>query len=385
MAGINVTLIGPKDPELEQLLRAAGTQVTSQPVDKLTALAQPSAAQPDLIVVDLRGQTELPAALPLVTQHHPSTGVLIVASKLDPALILEAMRARVQECVAEPLTQAELQAAIDRLVGQRRRSASGQVFAFVGAKGGVGTTTVAVNVATALAEVAPSATLLIDLHLACGDAALYLGAAPRFSVVDALENIHRLDETFLRSLTVRTSSKLDLLASSNQIIAGPVEGSRIRGLIECAARHYRYTVLDVPRSDTAMLEALAGASTVTIVTNQELAAVRTAGRIAALLRQRCGKDRVKIALSRYDKLSDIGVDDVERVTGIPAKHLFPSNYRDALAAVNKGRPLVMDNHNKLAAAFTGFTRALSGDATTETPEASGSSGLFGRLTGRHAH
>jgi len=271
--GITVTLIGSKDRELEQLLRAAGMQVTLPPVDKLAGLAQPSAHQPDVLVVDLRGETALPAALPLFTQHHPSTGVLIVASKLDPSLMLEAMRARVHECIAEPLAQAELQAAIDRLVGQRRQSASGQVFAFLGAKGGVGTTTVAVNVAAALAPVAPSATLLIDLHLVCGDAALYLGATPRFSVVDALENIHRLDETFLRGLVVRTSSKLDLLASSNQTMVGPAESDRIRALIECAARHYRYVVLDVPRSDAAMLEALSAASTITIVFNQELAAL----------------------------------------------------------------------------------------------------------------
>ena len=78
---------------------------------------------------------------------------------------------------------------------------------FVGAKGGVGTTTVAVNVATALAKLAGTErTLLIDLHVANGDAAVFLGAEPRFSIVDALENTHRLDEAFFRGLIVRTQS-----------------------------------------------------------------------------------------------------------------------------------------------------------------------------------
>ena len=378
-----VTLIASQDRQLEELLRTCGTQVTSQPAAHLAALAQPSARQPDVIVIDLRSQTQLPSALPLLTQQHPSTGVLIVASSLDPTLMLEAMRARVNECITDPVVQADLKAAIDRLVGQRRPSASGQVLAFLGAKGGVGTTTVAVNVATALAKVPSSATLLIDLHLGSGDAALYLGAAPRFSVVDALENTHRLDETFLRGLVARTSSKFDLLASSNRMMAGPVDVDRIRTLVEAAARHYQYTVLDVPRADVAMLEALTLASTITVVVTQELAAVRSAGRIATTLRQQYGKNRVKVVLSRYDKLADIGPDDVERVTGVPVRDLFPSSYREALEAVNKGRPLAADNHNKLATAFTGFARSLAG-VTVQKAEAGGSNRLFGRLTGRRA-
>jgi pilus assembly protein CpaE len=381
---ISVTVIGSNDLQLEQLLRAGGVQVMSQPVDHLTVLAQPSAPQPDAIVIDVRGRTELPQALSLLTEHHPSTGALIVASKLDPALMLEAMRARVHECVTEPVAQADLQAAIDRLMGQRQRSAAGQVFAFLGAKGGVGTTTVAVNVAAALAQVAPAATLLIDLHLACGDAALYLGAAPRFSVVDALENIHRLDETFLRGLVVRTSAKLDLLASSNQIMGGPADGERIRALVECASRHYRYIVLDAPRSDAAILEALGVAAAITIVVSQDLAAVRSAGRIATMLRQRYGKDRVKVVLSRYDKLGDIGLEDVARVTGMPVTYQFPSSYRDVLEAVNNGRPLAVDNHNKLATALIAFAHALAG-VTGSKPETGASGGLFGRLAGRKTH
>ena len=86
----------------------------------------------------------------------PTTGVLLVVPQLDPALMLEAMRAGVNEFVAEPLSVPELQAAIKRLArAVRRRSSRGDVFAFVGAKGGVGATTVAVNVATALAKADP--------------------------------------------------------------------------------------------------------------------------------------------------------------------------------------------------------------------------------------
>ena len=125
----------------------------------------------------------------------------------------------------------------------------GPVFAFVGAKGGVGTTTTAVNVATALAKLSKGPTLLVDLHLAYGDAAVFLGADARFSLLDALENMHRLDAEFLKSLVVKTASGLDLLASADRPANRPVDVRRLGEVVQLAASQYAYTVLDVPRSD----------------------------------------------------------------------------------------------------------------------------------------
>ena len=233
----------------------------------------------------------------------------------------------------------------------------GEVFAFVGAKGGVGTTTVAVNVATAMAQVEPGSTLLIDLHLAYGDAAVFLGTEPRYSVLDALENVHRLDKAFFSGLVGQSRSGLALLASSDRASTTPVDSASIRSLIEAAARHYAYVLLDVPRIDV-MLDALESTSRVIVVANQELATVRAATRLSASLRQRYGRDRLSVVISRFDQQSDIGQSDVERVLGSPVAFTFPSNYRIAIDALNAGRPLVLDNHNKLAASLTGFARGL---------------------------
>src|SRR5687768_17856962 len=91
-------------------------------------------------------------AVAALKRQHPTTSVLLVATSLDQALMLEAMRAGVNECVAEPLTAAALGDALTRMVTDRAVPAAGEVFAFIGAKGGVGTTTLAVNVATALSQ-----------------------------------------------------------------------------------------------------------------------------------------------------------------------------------------------------------------------------------------
>jgi pilus assembly protein CpaE len=290
------------------------------------------------------------------------------------------MRAGVNECVAEPLTAAELDSAITRLLAHRAPSAAGQVFAFIGAKGGVGTTTAAVNVATELSQTAHGRTLLVDLHLAHGDASVFLGVEPRFSVVDALDNIHRFDEAFFKGLVVQTPAGPHLLASSDRALVQTSSVQRVRSLIEFATQLYRYVILDVPRSDAAALDALDKAARIVVVANQELATVRNASRIAASFRQRYGNDRVTVIVNRVDNHAEIGRDDVEKVVGTKVLHSVPSDYRMALRALNKGRPLALDNHSKLAASFRDLANDLAGLAPSSP--ASDSGGLFGLLKGR---
>ena len=177
------------DPQLVQLVRETGVPCVVISAETLATLAHEGAKQPAVLVLDLRQDKRIPSSLTALKRQHPSTGVLLVAAELDPTVLLEAMRAGVNEFVTPPLTVAELQAAIKRLIGSLGTASRGEVFAVMGAKGGVGATTVAVNVASSLAKATPESTLLIDLNVACGDAAVFLGAEPRFSVMDALENV----------------------------------------------------------------------------------------------------------------------------------------------------------------------------------------------------
>src|SRR6266487_242874 len=158
------------DAQLGQLVRDTGMPCSVVAREAVSTLAQPGATQPIVLIVDLRGHVGIPPEVAMLKRHHPTTGVLLVATTLDPALMLEAMRAGVNECVTEPLSVSDLQVAIKRLVGNLAPAAQGDIFAVIGAKGGVGATTVAVNAATALARAEPGSTLLVDLNVACGDA-----------------------------------------------------------------------------------------------------------------------------------------------------------------------------------------------------------------------
>lgn len=378
----HVLVVDPLDRELEAMLASCGVRTTRVGSAELMALVHPAAQAPDVLVVDLRGGRVMPAAVAAVKRQHPDVGVVVVASTQDPALLLEAMRAGASEFVAEPVTVPPLEQAIKRLMAHRPtpQGGGGAVFAFVGAKGGVGATTTSVNVATALAKQARQQTLLIDLHLANGDAAVYLGAEPRFSIVDAIENTHRFDEAFFRGLVTSTKPGPDLLASADNVLVHSTGAPEYKAVIEFGARVYRYVVLDVPRSNAAALDALDAASSIVVLANQELPTVRSAARVAAMLRQRYGKERVKVAMTRYDREAEISPEDVGRALAASVKHLLPNDYRLAMAAINRGRPLVLDNHSRLASAYQNLALDLAG--IEDEPTKPQPSGIFGRLRGR---
>ncbi len=375
-------IIDPRDRELEAVLRESGINTSSLSATGLAALAHPSAKQPGVLVLDLRGSSKALTSLAGLKRHHPSTSVAAVLSSADPQLLMEAMRAGVNEVLVEPLSPATVTATLSRLEPVAPVKAEmGQIFAFVGAKGGVGTTTAAVNVATALARMKDAAgTLFIDLHLTHGDAAVFMGAEPRFSIVDALENTHRFDETFFRNLVTTTKGGPDLLASSDRAVVTAMTVEHVKTLLRFASGLYQYIVLDVPRSDAAALDGLDAAAKIVIVANQELPTVRSASRIASALRHRYGKDRVKVVINRHDQQADIAHEDIEKVLEAKIRHSVPSDYRTALQALNRGRPLTVENHNKLAAAFVHLAEDLSGTQVKKV--AAPETGLFGWLGGK---
>lgn len=372
------------DPQLVQLVRETGLPCVVMSVDALNGLAAAGAKQPAVLIIDLREDGQIPSALPALKRQHPATGVLLVAAQLEPGLLLEAMRAGVNEFVTSPVNVTELQAAIKRLMGNLATTIRGEIYAFVGAKGGVGATTVAVNTATSLGKLTPDSTLLIDLNAACGDAAVFLGAEPRFSVMDALENVGRLDAAFFKGLVVRTKGGLDLLGAAARPVSRNFEPSRIRTLLDFVSQTYQYTVLDVPRSDSAALDSLELASKIVLVVNQELATVRNASRMAATLKQRYGQGRLSMVLARTDRRAEIGIEDVERTVGLEISHTIPSDYRLALQAMNKGRPVVLDGGNELASAFKVFARQLANVPEAPKEEKARPGSLFGRLSPKKA-
>ena len=355
---------GTLSAHVSALVREAGLEVGSTLCfDNLSALEHATARCPTCSCSTCGARSGVPAEIcwRSRSRHPRHVDVVIVASALDPAMMLEAMRAGVIEFVTEPLQAPELRAAIERVVGHHvARAAPGKVLAFIGAKGGVGTTTLAVNVATALGARARC----------CWWTCTSTGTVMRrcswvsnrgFRWPTRSRTPSRLDASYLRSLVVRSKDGVDLLASPERPVLKPARSVRIaRGCCQRLAELYPYVVLDVPRSDFGIVDALDPLTNITLVVNQELPPVRRAAQVGALLRQRYGKDRVGAAVTRYDARADIGQEDIERVVGLPVWATLPSDYRKVLAAANAGRPLVSDNHSRLAGSIVQLAERLAG-------------------------
>jgi pilus assembly protein CpaE len=370
---IHVTLVGSQDRQLEETLRIAG-------IDAVRATADAAVAKSaDVLVLDVRGQDGLPPLVSAIKRQHPEMSIVLLASNLEPALLLDAMRAGVNEVVAEPIDHDELARVIQRVAGNRGHSEPGRVCGFIGAKGGVGTTTIAVNVATSLGAISkPERALMLELHSANGDASLFTGTESRFSIVDALDNTHRLDQVFFSNLVTQIAPSTDLLASPERPPASGLDPQRLKQIISFVSTVYKHVVIDISRSDRSILEALDHLNTIYVVANQELATVKSASRLTNLLRERYGRDKISLILSRSDRNADISQADVEKAAGCAVTHTFPSNYRVALQALNKGRPVALDNHNDLSASFKRFAHHLAG--VRPARESARPTGLFGRLT-----
>ena len=346
------------DTQLEEALRSAGLKAGRVGVDSLSTPPRGSSS-PAALVVDVRGERQIPTGLAVFRKQNPGTGIVLVASSLDPHMMLEAMRAGVTECLQEPVTPQALDQAVRRVLVDALPEQLGRVVAFVGAKGGVGTTTLAVNTAATLARVGAGEALLIDLHTGSGDASLFLGVEPRFTVVDVLENVHRLDDAFFRGVVEKTKVGAEFLGSSDRVSQSAADPQRIRALLDFAMRKYRFTILDVSGSDVASLDALEIASSIVVVTSQELPSLRSAGRLTHALRTRYGASQVQTVVNRFDHRAEIEQADVERAVGGTITHKIPSDYRAAVEALNLGKPVALDK-GPLAESLRRMARDLGG-------------------------
>ncbi len=145
---------------------------------------------PDLVIVDTRGDaTSTMSTIERLRASAPAAGIFAVALAADPELILQSMRAGANEFFTWPPAEEVFHAAIRRAAGRRETAlgarATATTLVFFGAKGGAGTTTVAVNSAVEIARLSRRSTVIVDLKPGLGEAALFLGVRPRYSLLDA--------------------------------------------------------------------------------------------------------------------------------------------------------------------------------------------------------
>jgi len=234
------------------------------------------------------------------------------------------------------------------------------------AKGGAGSTTIAVNTAVALQE-AHGGVLLVDFS-PLGHAALHLNARPSFGLSDALQNLHRMDASLLEGFMTQCKGGLQLLAGSQSPQALTPAAAELARLFDLLVAHFRYVVVDCSNrvDQTARLLCDLSSSAV-LVAQADVVSLWSANRIRTYMEEGSGHNRVRLVLNRYKKIPGFTDEDIEKATNCKLLWKLPNNYQSVAPAIDKGSPVAFHESQELGRAFRLMTAALVQASGGESP------------------
>ncbi|MGA2965444.1 MAG: cellulose synthase operon protein YhjQ/BcsQ [Terriglobales bacterium] len=321
---------------------------------------------PDVVLVDIasNGVTAALRTLELLHQELPDSAVFAVGPMTQPQLIVSTMRAGVREYIERPTTTTDLLEAFVRLTTTRRKpgreTSRGKVFTVVNAKGGCGSTTVAVNLALALQAIHHS-TALVDLA-PLGHCALHLNLKPTFTVSDAITNLHRLDSSLLDSFMSRHDHGLQVLAGAAVPTAIDPSASDFARLFDMMAGLFHYIVVDASsRLDSATRLVSNLSAKILLIAHADVASLWGAGRVAQYLGESGSRDRFALVLNRYRKVAGFDEAEAETAIGAPVLWRIPNQYFAVSSAIDRGVPLMQQGTTEISRSIAGLAEYLTRD------------------------
>jgi pilus assembly protein CpaE len=313
-------------------------------------------SNPDIVVIAL--DADHSKALQLITQlgaECPGLPILAVSARGDGQSILAALRAGAKEFLTQPVVLEELLTCLQRL--RQSRSTDGGislngapkidslVVAIVGSRGGIGCTSLAVNLGCNLSQLDKHHNVaLIDLDLALGDADVALDLLPDYTLADVALNIERLDMTFLRRSLCKHTSGLSLLPHPVQMEdISLIHEDHLQRVIGLLRASYTHLIFDLSKRFTPTdLTAMRMADVILLVAQLELTSLRNVVRMLHTLNTEDGMgDKVKVVINRVgSEEGDISLKKAEETIGKPIFWQVPNDYKSMLGARNAGVPLL---------------------------------------------
>jgi len=314
---MSIAIVGPD----EKLRKAVATalaschrgeirQFASYPpsLDELPKLIQQHF---DIILIEWDSNQEYALDLVEAIGTGGSSTVMVYSNekepdRANPEMLMRCMRAGAREFLSMPFAQDSIAAALVRTAARHMpvraaKRSGGRLLLFCGSKGGAGVTAIACNFAVAIAQESGESTLLIDLDLPLGDAALNLGITPGYSTIDALQNFGRLDASFLSKLLVKHSSGLFVLAAPGNYSVYQSSNDAILKLLTVARQEFQNVVVDVgSKLDiTGVTAPFKDADTIYLVTQSGIPELRNANRLIAQLFS-ANRPKLEIVINRFE-------------------------------------------------------------------------------------
>lgn len=297
----------------------------------------------------------------------------------NPQLLLDAMRSGVQDFIAKPVEEATLRELLQRLEKDLHSTetelvAKHKLIVIMGAKGGVGATTVAVNLGVQLATFANKRTALLDFARPLGNAHLLLDVHHRFGIRDSVENLNRLDSHFFAGLLTTHKTKLELLGGVTQPEEWQgIDVAKLDRVVNVAQNSFDIVLADMGSQFSSEWSAiLRMARLILIVAEANVPSLWTLERrLMALQGFGIEANRARIIINRWHKGDDEILKSIEKQIRRPVFACFPNDFRKASQAMNLGTPLQENPSNILNQRYRQVAGQLAGmDAVV--PEKKGS-------------
>ena len=365
------------------LMRSGGVPVSVMGDGRL----HDGASTPDLVVVDGRGDAAFAIGrVEELRNGSPSAAIFMVTAESTPELILQSMRAGANEFRTWPVEPRALEDAIRRAAARRATLPGAKprasTMVFLGAKGGAGTTTIAMNCAVEMSLLDKRSTVLVDLKAGLGEVALFAGVRNSYGIIDALDNLHRLDAEFLRELLVRHKSGLEVLAGSDQFDRpAPADSPAVEEIFRLLAQRYDHILVDAGcQVNACVVPVLYEADAIFVIANPDVPSVRNAQRLIERIRKLgpCS-EHVRVVLNRASPDHSIPTPQIETALGYPVYQSFPSDYKTVAGALNSGTPLSMAGRSEMSRKFAQFTKRILDPSIDAASNGGRSRPLFGRL------
>src|SRR6056297_2681895 len=309
-----------------------------------------SQTNPDVGVVSLDADSE--KAIELIgklSNTHRDCALLAASSSTEGHLILKTMRAGAREFITLPVSPDDLTMALER-VGQQKfggsdsKSRACEVIAVAGATGGVGSTSLAVNMGCVLATEPGTSVALVDLDMALGDADVFLDAIPDYTLADVAQNISRLDIQLLKRSLTKHSSGLYLLPRPVELHdTVSINDESLRKVIGLLKASFTHLIIDLSKTYSSLdMTAIESATRVLLVTQLDLPCLRNVVRLMMSFEEIDGlQDKVEIVVNRAGLESgQISLKKAKETLGRDVFALLPNDYRTMVEVRNNGVPLI---------------------------------------------
>lgn len=348
-------------------------------------------SMPDLVFLDLTRDSEPYFAFAsLLRRAHPTTKLIACSSSTpqNHQILLEAMRSGVQDFISKPVSPESLKPILARFAEElaiKASSAASKLIVVMGSKGGVGTTTVSVNLGVQLSIFARKKVVVLDFARPLGNVHLLLDLHPRFGIRDAIENLDRLDSHFFSGLLTSHKTNLQVLGGATQ----PEEWQRVpvpmlERVVNVAQNSFDVVLLDMGAQFSSEWSSILGmARMIMIVAEANVPALWTLDRrLNAMSGLGVDPERARIIINRWHKGDEEVLKSIQKNINHPLFACIPNDFRKASEAVNWGTPILDNHNNTLSDRYRQIAAQLVGMDVNGAPKKSPLGGFFSFPTRR---